>query len=107
MINAVERFTEIHGKQTHGFTIRVNLDNNRRCAAYLGARLYSCPVGKMSWAQMLLNSVPRVNVIHALLKCAYNYRDDVDSSVVCLSLGNVNLGEGGSRELFFMMRARY
>ena len=56
---------------------------------------------------MLLNSVPRVNVIHALLKCACNYRGDVDSSVVCLSLGNVNLGEGGSRELFFMMRARY
>ena len=57
---------------------------------------------------MLLNSVLRVNVIHGLLKCACNYRGDVDFSVVCLSLGNVNLGEeGGSRELFSMMRARY
>ena len=44
---------------------------------------------------MLLNSVPRVDVMHGLLKCACNYRVDVDSSVVCLSLGNVNLGEGG------------
>ena len=44
---------------------------------------------------MLLNGVPRVNVIHGPLKCACNYRGDVDSSVVCLSLGNVNLGEGG------------
>ena len=36
-------------------------DNNRRCVAYWGAHLYSspCPVGKLSWAQMLLNSVPR------------------------------------------------
>ena len=59
---------------------------------------------------MLLNSVPRVNVIHGLLKCACNYKGDVDFSVVCLSLGNVNLGEGGGgglRELFSMMRARY
>ena len=51
---------------------------------------------------MLLNSVPHVNVIHGLLKCACNYR-----ALVCLSLGNVNVGEGGSRELFSMMKARY
>ena len=35
------------------------------------------------------------SLTNRLIICACNYRDDVDSSVVCLSLGNINLGNGG------------
>ena len=41
-----------------------------------------------------------MDVIHSFLKCMSNYRGGVDSSIVGLSLGNVNLGERGHMSSF-------
>ena len=51
MINAVERFTEIHGKQTHGFALRVieiTIDGVLHTEDHVNTAPPPCPAGKLS-----------------------------------------------------------
>ena len=96
MINAVERFTEIHGKQTHGFTltvIKITIDDvlhTEECGNT--APPPSCRQTELS--SDVAQQCPARECYTWTSQMHVHLQGDVDSSVVCLSLGNVNLGEG-------------
>ena len=96
-INAVERFTEIHGKQTHGFTLRV-IYITTDSVLHTEERVYTDP--PLSCRQTELSSDvaqqwPKRECYTQTSQMRVQLQGYVDSSVVYLSLGNVNLGERG------------
>ena len=88
MIDTVKRFTKIHCKYSDGFAVllvETAVDGMLHAQERISATP-PCRISKLCGTQMLFDNVSCMDVRHRFLERACNYRRDLNSSDVLLTL---------------------